>query len=417
MRFALMTMIVSCAISTSVKAQQWQSVASVDTRFGYSTNSYLNPFLADWNSAAESAYNFTSAIFQSNWHQNNSSISVTGGLLFEPVFRQNENWKGGLAMGNYTYRFSNDWSAGFEAGASYFSGSYHRSIAWIQPKVTWFVSPFTLLRLEAGTNFQNYENYLESQSGNNRFDLYGLEFESWPGYRWQFSAGLYGSLHTLPSIQKGFNTRTKASYYFGDGSSISFSVGLEQYQNQTETEQGGGGPPIDIPPQNQQTTLTLNTDRIYRAGVEGAYPINKHFSVFTSAEILRFESTTSDVATNDYKISGGLRFSFEPGIGKSQKNVTPSWQVNNDQQQIRVRFSGEGRLYLVGEFNNWNKSGIPLRNQSEDNYVAQLQLSPGAYEYKILHVQGDSEEWLRFSDKTYTVDDGFGSRNAILLVE
>ncbi|TYP95271.1 hypothetical protein LX73_0569 [Fodinibius salinus] len=74
-------------------------------------------------------------------------------------------------------------------------------------------------------------------------------------------------------------------------------------------------------------------------------------------------------------------------------------------------------MYLVGGFNNWDKTGIPLTKQSDNIYVTQLLLSVGAYEYKVLEVQGDSEKWLQFSNDTYTVDDGFGSENAMLLIE
>jgi hypothetical protein len=193
---------------------------------------------------------------------------------------------------------------------------------------------------------------------------------------------------------------------------------LEQYQIETTSEQGGGGPPVGGGGINQPTTTTtIDTDRIFRFGINGTIPLNDRFSVFTSAEMLRFVSETSGTVTNDYKVSGGLRFSFNPGIGNSGKHVTPEWEIGRDKQKVKVKYPTEGRLFLVGEFNNWDKTGIALRKQSGNTYVAQLQLSPGAYEYKILVKQGDSEEWVEFSNETYTVTDGYGSENAILLVE
>lgn len=418
MRIIVLVMLLSIIGITTTKAQQWQSVISLDSRIGYSTNSYLNPFLSEWDSGLESGYNFTSAIMQSYWHSNNNSLSLTGGILFEPVFSQNESWKGGLAVGDYQHRFSGKLSAGVETGASYFSSAYNRTIFWLQPKITWFASPFTLLRLKAGSNFMNYQNYTDGQSGSSRFDLYGLEFEIWPGYQWQLTAGLYGSLDTIPSIQEGFNARTSIGYHFNNGAAVSLNADLEQYQITTTTEQGGGGPPVGGGPISQPTTTTVtDTDRILRIGIDGTFPLNNRFSVFTSAEILRFHSETSGAVTNDFKISGGLRFSFDPGIGNSGRRVNPQWETDRDKQEVIVKYPGEGRLYLVGEFNNWDKTGIALRKQSGHTYVAQLELSPGAYEYKILVRQGNSEEWVEFSAETYTVTDGYGSENAILLVE
>jgi hypothetical protein len=162
---------------TTAKAQQWQSVISLDSRIGYSTNTYLNPFLSEWDSGLESGYNFTSAIMQTYWNNSDHSLSLTGSLIFEPVFSQNEGWKGGLAVADYQYRFSGTFNAGLEAGSSHFNSAYSRTISWIQPKITWFVSPFTLMRLKAGSNFMNYHNYTDGQSDNNRFDLYGVEFD------------------------------------------------------------------------------------------------------------------------------------------------------------------------------------------------------------------------------------------------
>lgn len=412
-----MAMIISI-ISTSVcQGQNWQNVVSLDSRVGYSTNTYLNPFLTEWNPSAESGYNFTSAILQSYWSQHESSLSLTGGLFYEPLFSQTKSWKGGMGLAEYNYRLSGALSVGAEGGVSYFTSSYSRTVAWVQPKVTWFVTPFTLFRLKVGSNFRNYKNYLDSQSSSSRFDLYGLEFETWPGYRWQFTAGLYGSLETLPAIQEGFNARSTASYHFDNGATVGIDASLEQYQTQTTQTIGGGGPPMGGPG-NQQTVTNVNTDRIFQFSIDGSYPLNDRFTIFSSVAILNFQSETSDFNTSDFKASGGIRYSFSPSFGANDRNqITPDWQISREKQRITLQYSEEGRLYLVGEFNNWSKTGIPLRQQSEHTYVAQLDLPPGAYEYKILRRQGDTEEWLQFSDQTYTVSDGFGGQNAMLLIQ
>lgn len=84
---------------------------------------------------------------------------------------------------------------------------------------------------------------------------------------------------------------------------------------------------------------------------------------------------------------------------------------------MRIHYKGEGRLYIAGDFNNWNRPGIPLTELSDNTFIAQLNLEPGSYEYKILRVHGSSEEWIKLSKDSYTVSDGFGGRNALLLVE
>jgi len=424
MRSVFIAMLLIGVISTIAKAQQWQSFASVESRVGYSTNSYLNPFWADWDSSAESAYNFTSAILQSYWNQQSHSLSLTGGFVYEPIFDLQQNWKGILAVADYHYRFSNDWSAGLEAGASYFSASYRRKIAWIQPKITWFASPFTLFRLKSGFNFKDYNNYEQTDTGPQRYDLFGIEMETWPTYNWQFSAGLYGSMAALPDITESFNSNAGISYNFKSGASAGLNLRFQQYQSSiTEEIQNGGnggGPPVGGPSNPNQSTTTVTTyytDSIFQTGAEGSYPLNQNFSVFAAADMLFLNSETSGSRQTDFELSGGIRYSFEPRIFRGKGAIEPNWRIRQNMQEVVIPYAGEGRLYLVGEFNNWNKAGIPLREQSENKYVAKLKLNSGAYEYKVLRMKGDTQEWLPFSNEIYTVDDGFGGENAMLLVQ
>jgi hypothetical protein len=44
-------------------------------------------------------------------------------------------------------------------------------------------------------------------------------------------------------------------------------------------------------------------------------------------------------------------------------------------------------------------------------------LEPGAYEYKILLLEGESENWIEFTDETLTVSDGFGGENGLIVIE
>lgn len=237
----------------------------------------------------------------------------------------------------------------------------------------------------------------------------------WPSYRWQLSAGLYSNLDTLPSLQKSLNARVTAGYHFRNGASIRLHTGIEQYQ--TEIPDTGGGLPGGGMPPGGSSQADNATDRMFRIGLDGSVPVSNRISLFGSVEGLRFNSETSSVTTDDFQVSGGVRFSIEPRIGTGS-TISPVWNSDESgEQEVRINFSGEGRLYLVGDFNNWERTGIPLRKQSENTYVATLSLSPGAYEYKLLHVQGNSEEWMKFADDVYTVDDGFESENAMLLVE
>lgn len=416
MKTFLITFTMLFVVANNGFTQQWQTMISVDSRIGYSSNTFLNSFLSEWNTTAESPYNITSLFGKTYWHKNRSSISLTGGVYYEPVFESSTNWRGAIGLLDMNHRISNNFRVGFEGGANYLNGNFSRSISWLQPKITWFVTPFTLIKLKTGSNFRNYQNYSDSGDSYNRLDLYSLELETWPSYRWQLTAGLYGSLDTLPAVQEGFNANISAGYYFQNGANLNFKTGVQQYQlSSTTTDGGGGGPPGGGLP--NQTTTTTDTDRIFRAGVEASIPMSKRLSLFSTAEMLYLESESSGTSRTDFQTSAGVRLSFEPQFNRKKRGISPEWEVENRSQKVIINYPGEGQLYLVGTFNNWNKPGIPLSKQTENTYVATLSLAPGAYEYRVLRVQGKSQEWLDFSDDTYTVDDGFESENAMLLVE
>lgn len=399
--------------------QQGQTILSLDSRVGYSTNSFLNPLLGEWDTSIEGGYSFSSLMVQSFWYGKGHSFSVTGGVIYEPYFdKQVSNWKGGIGLVDYNYWLANKISIGVEGGSSYMHSQYSRTLLWVQPKLTWFLTPFTLLRTKLGPNSRRYQNYGGVREISDRLDLYSLEFETWPTYRWRLTAGIYGRIDKLPDIRKGYTTRVSAGYHFRNGASISLTGKLQQYQfKQTITE---SNPRPDIfPPISGGTTTTVvgYTDRIMRLGLIGSLPLGKRFTLFADVGSLYFLDDYAENTVRDFKVSGGLRFSFNPKLNKRGTTITPEWNNDRNQQELYIKYAGNGRLYLVGSFNNWNKNGIPLTEQPDETYTTQLSLEVGAHEYKILRVQGDSEEWLEFSDEVYTVEDGFGSKNAMLLVE
>jgi hypothetical protein len=418
---ALLIVISIIYIPATMHAQNWQTSVSVDTRVGYSSNTYLNPFFSVWDPAVQSGYGVVSIFGQGFWSKNNNALEITGGLVAEPFFNNQSIWRGGLGLVDYRRKLTTSFNAGIEAGGSYFTGFHSAGTAWAQPYIRWFASPFTSLRLKAGTYFQSYQNFADTTDFSRRSEVFGLEFETWPGYHWQLKASVFGKLNKITAPQEQLRSALSVGYLFLNGSKITVLLGFEQYQFQfTTTGFDGGGPgnpPVGGPP--AQTETSQGNDQIWRLGLTGRYPINRSISIFTSIEGLRRTISTTTEQTSDFKVSGGIRFSFQPKVGSPKRGViTPEWQQKDDQTvTVTVHYSGGGRLYLVGDFNNWKREGIPLTEQPKNSYTAQVSVSVGAYEYKILHVEGATEEWLPFSNNTYTVDDGFGGENAMFLVE
>lgn len=412
-------MVLLYSISNNAWAQQWKTLFSVESRVGYSTNTYLNPYYTEWDRTENNSFGIVSGIAQTSWMKEGNEINITGSAVFEPIFGATENWKGGLLLGNYRRSVTQSLSAGLETGGSYFESSFTRCMLWIQPKVTWSMSPFSELKLKAGSNFRSYRNYVtdgEPTDPGDRSDLYAIEFETWPTFRWQFTGGVYGNVDALPAIQDGVSTFTALGHVFRDGSRIKIKLGLEQYQNEQTITVDGGGLPIGGGP-SKDTERVSEVNRIFRLGVQGNMPISEQLMAFAGVEGLRYESTDVEQNVHDIQVSAGIRLSIQPRINKHDGRITPEWKIGDEAQRIQVEYSGNSQLYLVGDFNNWKRPGIPLDNIKDDNYMAKLKLDAGAYEYKILKVENGEEAWIEFSENTYTVDDGFDGENAMLLVE
>ena len=421
MRIGLIIVMLLISISNDMVAQDWQTVFSVDSRVGYSTNTYLNPYYGEWNRVGNTSFGAISGIGQSTWLGDKDMVELTGVAVVEPFMSGLNTWKGGLALARYQHQFNYSVSAGVEVGGSYFNSSFSRSMFWAQPMLTWSPTPFSQLKVKAGSNFRSYRDYMVdsvSTSINDRSDLYALEFETWPSFNWQLSTGLYGNFDSFPDIQEGFSSFVAASRIFEKGLKVRLKVGLEQYQNQQTVTTGGGGgfPPVGGGP-NETTETIEETNRIFRLGVEGSVPISPKLTAFLSAEGLRYNTTATDQNINDVQVSGGIRVTLQPKSRKDSDKVSPNWNKGRDIQRVKISYPGDGRIYLVGDFNNWSRPGVPLVNIKKDQYRAELELDPGSYEYKVLIIEDGEESWIEFSNETYTVEDGFGGQNALLLVQ
>ncbi len=78
------------------------------------------------------------------------------------------------------------------------------------------------------------------------------------------------------------------------------------------------------------------------------------------------------------------------------------------------RYVGDAtrEVCLAGDFNQWRVCEAPLRRVGEDVWSLSLDLPPGRYEYMFV-VDG---RWVTDPDAVAYNDDGFGHRNAVLLL-
>ncbi|MEX2574665.1 MAG: glycogen-binding domain-containing protein [Balneolaceae bacterium] len=404
-------------------SQDWQGLIMVDSRAGYSTNSALNPFFGGWNQSTSSGYGFVSSTAQLQKLGDFLSADITAGGVYEPFFNDREVLRGGFGLLNLRYRFSSDWSAGVETGGSTMTRMINRQSAWIQPMLAWSPTLFSQIRLKTGSTFRARSSAEEEPTEGYRFDHYGFEYEFWPRFNWQIRTGWYGNLDD-PSENQSLQLQV-------DHTPISrLRVGLrlhaDQYQfSQTvnSTTEGPGGSPVGGPgggaanPGGEDFMVVDEKDRIFRAGVSLQYQLHKTFSVMVNADHMSLRSTASEETFQDYQFSAGFRYSFRPFLGNRGK-AAADWRQNDERTvSLRINYTGDGQLYITGDFNDWHRPGIPLSRQTSRQYAAQLNLDPGAYEYKILLIDGDEERWIELTGDTYTVRDGFGGTNGLVFID
>ena len=78
------------------------------------------------------------------------------------------------------------------------------------------------------------------------------------------------------------------------------------------------------------------------------------------------------------------------------------------------RYSGAANsVNLAGEFNSWSTSADPLTKGADGVWAITKKLSPGRYAYKFVI---DGTNWKEDPTAKETTDDGFGGKNAIIVV-
>ena len=81
---------------------------------------------------------------------------------------------------------------------------------------------------------------------------------------------------------------------------------------------------------------------------------------------------------------------------------------------VRLRFAlpGAGAVSIGGTFNDWNPATTPLTRDGNGEWTAELRLTPGRYEYRLI-VDG---EWRDAPGLNEVVENPFGSRNTVLQI-
>jgi 1,4-alpha-glucan branching enzyme len=83
------------------------------------------------------------------------------------------------------------------------------------------------------------------------------------------------------------------------------------------------------------------------------------------------------------------------------------------------RAAGAKAVFLAGSFNEWDPRATPMTHESSGEWRAALELTPGAYEYRLVvdGQWGNEPECANHEGCPHCVPNAFGSRNQKLQVD
>ncbi len=417
----LFTILLLIGLPLCVYAQQWHSRISVESRGGFSSNSYLNEYLSEWEPSLSAPYWMVAPRVQFSRYFGQNEFKASGGLYFQPYLASGySNWRGGYGQLDFNRRWTRSLFTGIKSGFSQYHYSYARSMIWFEPYIRWNLKDNMEGRLQWNSSYRDYQN-LQTDTSSNHYNRASLHYQWWPSYKWRLRAGVYGNIDQFNGGKEAFSGYVGSAYWLRNDLNVQLRAGFERYGFQS-TSKRSVGPRCDVLKGCSTNNLVSisNRDRIYRIKLSGSYSLNARWTFSISSALMQWENNRSGTVDHaiDRSLSAGVTYSLVPDWGGREKVQVPSIEQKREEETLfKITYKGEGKLYLTGDFNDWNRPGIPLIKGPNHLYRTTLQLEKGLYEYKILVVKGGETEWLELDDATMMVEDGFGGLNGRMIIE
>lgn len=412
---------ISVLCADSLMSQNLETIFSVESRAGYSTNTYLHPFVNEWDSSDEGTFARVLPSAQLFWGSSGFTAEASAGYLYESIFDTRNSWNGAFGTARLRYRFTESLSAGVETSGSRMNSASTKQNLSVLPEVTWSPSLFSRIQAKTGSSYREYsglgQGEVEESDFSDRFDLYGIELEHWPTLQWKIQGSGYGLAGE--NILNNHSVALSLSRLVQQKVGITLSVSVNRYTNNFAVSAETGGLPSGAGQPGTEDEIIEQTDRLLRSGISVSFPIAGNV---TGSGILGHHTfwAGNGESRSDIAASVGIRYSVSGSSLFNQRHnrLEPEWEKRtNDAVVVSVNFSGDGDLYLTGEFNDWERPGVALSRQNQKRLAARVDLEPGIYEYKVILIRYGEESWVELSDDTMTVSDGFGGTNGLIFIE
>lgn len=102
--------------------------------------------------------------------------------------------------------------------------------------------------------------------------------------------------------------------------------------------------------------------------------------------------------------------------GSPEMELSPEAAQRQLLRRVPIHFLDTNALSVsvVGSFNGWSPTAHPMVKDEQGNWVVEIPLRPGRFEYKLA-VDGD--RWVPDPDNPVQVADGFGGINSVLVLD
>lgn len=164
---------------------------------------------------------------------------------------------------------------------------------------------------------------------------------------------------------------------------------------------------------------TPSSWRSWWTSVEATWQIRPWMHAFANIQKEYGHQDGQEAITPWTMTSAGLKFAFP--LKKKKIETSPPREPLMPRQTksgwvFRYRNVHAKNVHLIGTFSSWNPKKYALKRVPHQNGMWEItvKLDPGVYEYAFIV---DGEDWVAPPQAPLYVDDGFGNRNGVLVVE
>ncbi len=95
------------------------------------------------------------------------------------------------------------------------------------------------------------------------------------------------------------------------------------------------------------------------------------------------------------------------------KSISSSLSGTLQEVEFSITAPGAKKVFLAGQFNEWNTQSIPLKKSKDGTWKVKLKLPRGRCEYKYF-MDGN---WVQNTSGTETVLNSFGTSNCVINIQ